>query len=538
MAQPSKSRTNVILLVETSQATLSRWPDVRQHYLPLLLEALEARSPRDQLSVAVLTVYDELHGLPNPLEFPHFADKNSQLENLRQLEFTTNPSPTALWNSLERSLQLLLRTGAEVEATRSSHDRHHVVVYLCPPSQAPRKRSAADRKNSINSSLAKRVEAALVQHNVQLSFIIGGSKAGELEASFNNIVSEQNNQSIPAWFNYNPKKYYFLLSGFSRAVKSAPPRSRSRSPSRDRRSSSPRDSRRTLRSPFERTSSAASKTSSSGRSEAASRRPGVVGDLRERFGFKRASVEPPSFLCDPTTPLSDSQETPRGRPHLSSAGKQVLPSDVTLDERRRGIGQHSSRSHHSAYSARLFPRTVPSAVPVMHASSGSPSVLSPFALTPGTSTSMHLPSHPTVAGSSQQMPPYSNVQRHIGTTGLGQNNGGASFTIPPLIREDMTPRLHDQGLIQPPQPIPYHPGLQGHVPVSELALSSSPSSPTSSVVGSVSMMTFSHQNPSIYSTDPSRPRRVLSRSPVGERPVRQVALTTSSSLFGWDGQPM
>lgn len=49
MAQPSKSHTNVILLVETSPATLPRWPDVRQHYLPLLLEALEGRSAYDHV---------------------------------------------------------------------------------------------------------------------------------------------------------------------------------------------------------------------------------------------------------------------------------------------------------------------------------------------------------------------------------------------------------------------------------------------------------------------------------------------------------
>jgi hypothetical protein len=40
-------KCRVVLLVETTPDMLSRWPDIRQHYLPLLLDALHPDSDSD-----------------------------------------------------------------------------------------------------------------------------------------------------------------------------------------------------------------------------------------------------------------------------------------------------------------------------------------------------------------------------------------------------------------------------------------------------------------------------------------------------------
>ncbi|THH12184.1 hypothetical protein EW146_g7796, partial [Bondarzewia mesenterica] len=193
-----------LLLIENSEQMYSRWPDLRDHYLPTLLGTMRMANPVVPIQVLWLT------SCLAPIDDPSVPPQNSsrQFNQLPELRFNPQPNNHISLGTLHRGvdvrppshiipflaarlnlgpshrfpLQLLASTFQKVPTTR-----HLFVVAASSPSDD------ADSSSSLPHSSDPR----------------SGWKAlaGKLKQ-----LQLQEREESPVWFNVEHQKYFFYLS--------------------------------------------------------------------------------------------------------------------------------------------------------------------------------------------------------------------------------------------------------------------------------------------------------------------------------------
>ncbi|KAI0313104.1 hypothetical protein OF83DRAFT_1294536 [Amylostereum chailletii] len=201
-----------LLLIENSQPMFSRWPDLRDHYLPNLLGSMRVVNPVVPIQVLWLTSClpppDAPASSPPP---PPPLQSSRQFNQLPELRFNTSPSNRISPGTIYRGAELLSTAFTDSPIAPS---RHLIVVAASEPSDG------SDGIQSLapldRATRWRELASKLSRENVHLHLILNPNCAAqEFVDLFYEVLAGQSCTESAPWFPFDHLNYNIYLSNQS-----------------------------------------------------------------------------------------------------------------------------------------------------------------------------------------------------------------------------------------------------------------------------------------------------------------------------------
>ncbi|KAI0631385.1 hypothetical protein C8Q77DRAFT_1218892 [Trametes polyzona] len=197
----------LLVLVEDSAQMAAKWPDVRDSYLPLLLEHLRAADPSVQIEARWLTTSSSfpvaLHAIADPVHCRTVPD----------LALGHGPDVKISPAAIQNAIQILASSLRGTSATR-----HFVLVAATGPL------ASSPMSEATPSGFDPWDDIALVlkQENIRLHVILNiGAEMRTYHELFKRSLQLQSNSEVPAWFPVDSRRFSIRLSGRPQYVRSS-----------------------------------------------------------------------------------------------------------------------------------------------------------------------------------------------------------------------------------------------------------------------------------------------------------------------------
>ncbi|KAH9940021.1 uncharacterized protein BXZ73DRAFT_43279, partial [Epithele typhae] len=208
-AEPAMSGDNVSVLVlaEDSQAMAAKWPDVRNAYLPVLLDRLRAADPSVNMEARWLTTSPSS---PPSHRNIRDTDESHEVPNLPLGKTgSTKHSPA----SLSRAITLLSQVNGPQRVTK------HLVLVAA---SGPLTHGSPNEMTPSGFDPWDDIANVLKQQYIRLHVILSiGAEMRTYHELFKRSLQLQNNSEVPTWFGVDPQRFSIRLSGRPQYVRSA-----------------------------------------------------------------------------------------------------------------------------------------------------------------------------------------------------------------------------------------------------------------------------------------------------------------------------
>ncbi|KAI0354510.1 hypothetical protein OH77DRAFT_506346 [Trametes cingulata] len=198
---------SVLVLVEDSGPMAAKWPEVRDSYLPVLLENLRAADPSVLMEARWLTTSASS---PVATSIGDAADCRNVPDLILGQGTSSKISPAAIHNAINI---LAMASRALGNATR-----HFILVAATGPS------TSSPMSDATPSGFDPWDDIALVlaQQYIRLHVILNiGAEMRTYHELFKRSLHRQSNLEVPAWFLVDPPKFSIRLSGRPQYVRSS-----------------------------------------------------------------------------------------------------------------------------------------------------------------------------------------------------------------------------------------------------------------------------------------------------------------------------
>ncbi|KAI0668166.1 hypothetical protein C8Q78DRAFT_1048843 [Trametes maxima] len=198
---------SVLVLVENSGQMVAKWPEVRDSYLPILLENLRSADPSVQMEARWLTTSS-----PSPVATYRIMDA-TQCRNVPELilgqDVVTKISPAGI----DHAIKILSGASRGTNATR-----HLVLVAATGPSTSSPMSEATPSGFDSWDEIALFLQQEYIRLHVILSI---GAEMRTYHELFKRSLQLQSNSEVPAWFSVDLRKFSIRLSGRPQYVRSS-----------------------------------------------------------------------------------------------------------------------------------------------------------------------------------------------------------------------------------------------------------------------------------------------------------------------------
>ncbi|KAL7278283.1 hypothetical protein ACG7TL_008259 [Trametes sanguinea] len=198
---------SVLVLVEDSPQMAAKWPDVRDSYLPTLLENLRTADPSVQMEARWLTTSSS-----SPVATYSITDA-AQCRNVPALVLGQANSTKITPAVIHQAISILASAARGTSATR-----HFVLV------AATGLPSSGQMTEATPSGFDPWDDIALVlkQEYIRLHVILNiGAEMRTYHELFKRSLQLQSNSEVPAWFRVDSRKFSIRLSGRPQYVRSS-----------------------------------------------------------------------------------------------------------------------------------------------------------------------------------------------------------------------------------------------------------------------------------------------------------------------------
>ncbi|KAH9847766.1 hypothetical protein C2E23DRAFT_488356 [Lenzites betulinus] len=197
---------SVLVLVEDSAQMAAKWPDVRDSYLPILLENLRTADQSVQIEARWLTASS-----PSPVASYPIMDA-AQCRNVPDLVLGQGPSCKISPPAIQNAIKILGASMRGVSATR-----HFILVAATgPPTSSPMNEATPSGFDPWDD-----IALVLKQEYIRLHVILNiGAEMRTYHELFKRSLQLQSNSEVPAWF-CDSRKFSVRLSGRPQYVRSA-----------------------------------------------------------------------------------------------------------------------------------------------------------------------------------------------------------------------------------------------------------------------------------------------------------------------------
>ncbi|KAI0700243.1 hypothetical protein C8T65DRAFT_709711 [Cerioporus squamosus] len=191
---------SVLVLVEDSAAMAAKWPDVRDSYLPKLLENLRSADPSVQMEVRWLAT-SSAPGASPPVVIMDAAQARVRGDLPLGQASTAKFSPAVLTNAIS-----ILSSASR----RQNTTRHLILVAATGPlTQGPLNDATPSGFDAWDD-----IAVFLKQQYMRLHVILSiGAEMRTYHELFKRSLQLQNNSEVPAWFPVDSRRYSIRLSG-------------------------------------------------------------------------------------------------------------------------------------------------------------------------------------------------------------------------------------------------------------------------------------------------------------------------------------
>ncbi|KAH9895637.1 hypothetical protein C8Q73DRAFT_643968 [Cubamyces lactineus] len=198
---------SVLILVEDSAQMAAKWPDVRDLYLPVLLENLRADDPSVQMEARWLTTSSSCPVATYPIM------DTAQCRNIPDLALGQGHSSKISPMVIHQAVSILASVSRGTNSTR-----HFVLVAATgPPSSSPMTEATPSGFDPWDD-----IALVLKQEYIRLHVILNiGAEMRTYHELFKRSLQLQSNSEVPAWFQLDSRKYSIRLSGRPQYVRSS-----------------------------------------------------------------------------------------------------------------------------------------------------------------------------------------------------------------------------------------------------------------------------------------------------------------------------
>ncbi|RPD55277.1 hypothetical protein L226DRAFT_526184 [Lentinus tigrinus ALCF2SS1-7] len=192
---------SVLVLVEDSATMAAKWPDVRDSYLPKLLENLRSADPSVQMDARWLTTSSASAASP-PVVVVDAAQAQMPVDvPLKREGCPTKFSPAVIANAIS-----ILSSASR----RQNTTRHLILVAATGPlTQGPFNDTTPSGFDAWDD-----IAVVLKQQYMRLHVILSvGAEMRTYHELFKRSLQLQNNSEVPAWFSVDSNRYSIRLSG-------------------------------------------------------------------------------------------------------------------------------------------------------------------------------------------------------------------------------------------------------------------------------------------------------------------------------------
>ncbi|RDX42243.1 hypothetical protein OH76DRAFT_1363119 [Lentinus brumalis] len=191
---------SVLVLVEDSAAMAAKWPDVRDSYLPKLLENLRSADPFVQMDARWVTTSSA------PAASPPVAIMDAAQARMRGDLPLGQGSPAKLSPAIvTNAISILSSTGRRQNTTR-----HLILVAATGPLTQGTLNDATPSGFDAWDDIAVFLKQQYMRLHVILSI---GAEMRTYHELFKRSLQLQNNSEVPAWFPVDSRRYSIRLSG-------------------------------------------------------------------------------------------------------------------------------------------------------------------------------------------------------------------------------------------------------------------------------------------------------------------------------------
>ncbi|KAI1793661.1 hypothetical protein LXA43DRAFT_1121806 [Ganoderma leucocontextum] len=189
---------SVSVLVEDSVAMTAKWPDIRDAYLPNLLESLRAADPSVQMEARWLTTSSA-----SPASAMPIVD-TAQARSVPELPLAAAGAVRLSPASISHAITTLS------SATRRQNTTRHLILIAAT---GPQTHGLNDTTPS-GFDPWDDIAIALKQQYIRLHVILNiGAEMRTYHELFKRSLQLQNNSEVPAWFPMDSRRYSIRLSG-------------------------------------------------------------------------------------------------------------------------------------------------------------------------------------------------------------------------------------------------------------------------------------------------------------------------------------
>ncbi|KAI8977758.1 hypothetical protein BD414DRAFT_445776 [Trametes punicea] len=198
---------SVLVLVEDSTQMAAKWLDVRDSYLPILLENLRTADPSVQMEARWLTTSSS-----SPVATYSIIDA-AQCRNVPAVTLGQSVSTKISPAGIHQAVSILASASRGTNATR-----HFVLVAATGP------QTSSSMTEATPSGFDPWDDIALVlkQENIRLHVVLNiGAEMRTYHELFKRSLQLQSNSEVPAWFPVDSRKFSIRLSGRPQYVRSS-----------------------------------------------------------------------------------------------------------------------------------------------------------------------------------------------------------------------------------------------------------------------------------------------------------------------------
>ncbi|KAI0824403.1 hypothetical protein BC628DRAFT_1322673 [Trametes gibbosa] len=197
---------SVLVLVEDSAQMAAKWPDVRDSYLPILLENLRMADPSVQIEARWLTTSSS-----SPVAANTITDA-AQCRNVPSLVLGQGNNSKISPPAIQNAIKILAASMRGASATR-----HFILVAATgPPTSSPMNETTPSGFDPWDD-----IALVLKQEYIRLHVILNiGAEMRTYHELFKRSLQLQSNSEVPAWF-CDSRRFSVRLSGRPQYVRSA-----------------------------------------------------------------------------------------------------------------------------------------------------------------------------------------------------------------------------------------------------------------------------------------------------------------------------